>query len=124
MAQAYFYINLVSFYNLESKSMKKIFFAGDATDNKKAELDFTNIYYTATASSAEYFFALKKMPNQQSDLEMKKLVHIFSWEGEPLFELQVKEDIHFFDIDMRKKQLFAVTQINDEYRILRYSLPL
>lgn len=128
IAQAFFNLNRITFYDFDTKKRRNLLFDKDAmnygsTYEKMKTENFESFYRTCVGGN-KYFYAVKNPSN--SDGDIASIIQLFTWYGEPKYEFVVKEKIVFIDVDERTKQLYAIIDSakDGNLKIVIYKLPV
>lgn len=116
--KAYFYMNMIDFYDLKTKSKKTIMFSPDANDYVKAMKKPTR-YFNNSSSTKDYLFVLTNTGRGQGNAT-GSILYVFKWDGTPVCEISFKEKFMCFFVDQNAGELFAIDQNDDS--IIKYNI--
>ena len=75
------------------------------------------VYYSLVGSTMKYIYALYiNQPNSSWDTPRKIEIHIFDWDGIPIQKLIIPQNIIYFTIDEKHKQLLGITSNEEIYK--------
>lgn len=75
------------------------------------------VYYSLVGSTMKYIYALYiNQPNSSWDTPRKIEIHIFDWDGIPIQKLIIPQNIIYFTIDEKHKQLLGITSDEEIYK--------
>lgn len=75
------------------------------------------VYYSLVGSTMKYIYALYiNQPNSSWDTPRKIEIHIFDWDGISIQKLIIPQNIIYFTIDEKHKQLLGITSDEEIYK--------
>ncbi|MDD4032271.1 MAG: BF3164 family lipoprotein [Bacteroidales bacterium] len=128
----------LSVYNIDfqSFSISKIngfdlFFPQFETYNYNGTPNFkpnesTRWGYLSLSVTDERIYALYSGKNQKKGISYQQgnIIHVFNWEGNPLYRLTLDKEVRHIDVDSSRKTLYALYENNiGDFEVAQYALP-
>lgn len=126
VAQAMIFFPQINIFDTENGTLKSV--AVDKAYSKWESVISTAIgkdtkqYYVGVATSQDYIFAAYKgiQLGQKLKSGHGTSIHVFDWDGNFKYDIEVREDIGCMTFDGRTKKLYCIE--NREGKIIRYDL--
>ncbi len=126
IAMAMFMFNQINILDLHKKHSFSITTSKGSTwlSERYIENHEPILYYIDLKCTDEKIYALyvNQKISEWQRVEKPIEIHIFNWEGEPLYKLKIKESLRNFDIDENNKKLYGLATQEEifEYDIKEY----
>ena len=119
-ASSMIFFNQINIYSSNFKSRKSLSIYTPTSSIKQVlntPREERIVYYSLVGSTMKYIYALYiNQPNSSWDTPRKIEIHIFDWDGIPIQKLIIPQNIIYFTIDEKHKQLLGITSDEEIYK--------